>query len=426
MQILEFPTLVQYEVTANCNVNCVYCYNIWKTDTWSISPELTTEASLGVINECGSNGVMRFIFTGGEPTVREDIPELLRCAGKYDSMLVSFLTNGILLSDRQDVLNELKTFDIHVQLTFLGFQSHDRLAGSNGSKEKVLDSLDLLLSKGISTSINIVFLDQTKTELDTTIEFFCKRDIRVGLSRCIPRLPVGGKELDKERASDLYALMTKYNCSTFMPLPICTVKDQFMEAKRPPGSGCTAGYLLGVIGPSGKIRGCTHSPQEFDNVSTVGLRKAWKSLDPYRKSFASIPIPCNECDINGVCRAYCRELITQNGDDPWISDPIKLDSKNFYTFSKKQEDFLLNTAFSPYSGLRSRKENVGVTFISERRVITLNNTASFIVESLCDGNTGKNIIGKLSTKYFNENFNDIKSDVLNIAAISYLFRFITK
>jgi MoaA/NifB/PqqE/SkfB family radical SAM enzyme len=88
-----------YEVTAQCNLRCVHCYNVWKDDVGYSEEELDTQGALRLIGKSiGESRCRQFTFTGGEPAMRKDLEEL---AGRAASLCrdVALITNGTLLEE---------------------------------------------------------------------------------------------------------------------------------------------------------------------------------------------------------------------------------------------------------------------------------------------------------------------------------------
>ncbi|MBR0131314.1 MAG: radical SAM protein, partial [Firmicutes bacterium] len=77
----------------NCNQKCVHCYAAGQPQ--SDEAELSTEEWKRIIDKCREIGVPQITFTGGEPTMREDLFELIRHARWFISRLN---TNGIKLT----------------------------------------------------------------------------------------------------------------------------------------------------------------------------------------------------------------------------------------------------------------------------------------------------------------------------------------
>jgi radical SAM protein with 4Fe4S-binding SPASM domain len=149
-----------------------------------------------------------------------------------------------------------------------------------------------------------------------------------------------------------------------------------LKFQRLPGSGCSAGFFVCAISPNGNIKGCPHSVEEYGNVLKLSIKKAYKTLEPYRKNILkTIPSVCKKCGKLLECKAICRETIKVLGNDPWIKNPFpKRKRKKEICYSKKEKEYLLNSEFVWNDDIKWRKENFGCIIVKERRVLPLNQT----------------------------------------------------
>lgn len=82
---------ITIHITNRCNLNCPYCYK----DANSNLKELSKEDILRIINDAYQIGFKEFIFSGGEPTLRLDLFEILEIVyEKYPDCKFSLITNG--------------------------------------------------------------------------------------------------------------------------------------------------------------------------------------------------------------------------------------------------------------------------------------------------------------------------------------------
>src|SRR5580692_11211534 len=84
------PYLLLAEMTYRCPLHCPYCSN--PTRYPSRQTELTTEEWKRVIDEASELGVLHVLFSGGEPLLRSDLPDLVihaRAAGLYTNLITS-------------------------------------------------------------------------------------------------------------------------------------------------------------------------------------------------------------------------------------------------------------------------------------------------------------------------------------------------
>ena len=147
---------------------------------------MTTEQVKGIIDEFNKLGVNSVSFTGGEPTLRKDLPELVDYAGKTYSFYTGFATNGYLLP------NLLRKYPfegldyVMVSLDFPNAEMHDKYRGKK-CFERAIEGLKIAEKRGIKTIISTVVIKDNvdmmedivslATDLNCTIEILPVEDI---------------------------------------------------------------------------------------------------------------------------------------------------------------------------------------------------------------------------------------------------------
>lgn len=95
ISIMRTPRTVDLEITSRCNLRCRYCYFF---DNPEVNyQDLPTSEWQQFIEELGQCSVMDVCLAGGEPFMREDLPELLAAIVK-NRMRFSLLSNGTLIT----------------------------------------------------------------------------------------------------------------------------------------------------------------------------------------------------------------------------------------------------------------------------------------------------------------------------------------
>lgn len=123
------PFFTQLVVIRKCNLSCTYCNEFDKT-----SDPVPTEALKKRLAKLKSLGAFSVCFTGGEPTLHPDLPELIRHS-RYDLKFVKtvMITNGFYLTkELVTKLNESGLQDMQISID--GVKPNDVTI-------KVLDSL---------------------------------------------------------------------------------------------------------------------------------------------------------------------------------------------------------------------------------------------------------------------------------------------
>src|SRR5579863_10198492 len=97
MRTLDPPMGLIAEITHRCPLQCPYCSNPLELER--AGTELDTATWKRVLDEAAELGVLQMHFTGGEPTARRDLPELVSHASSLQ-MYTNIITSGVLLDER--------------------------------------------------------------------------------------------------------------------------------------------------------------------------------------------------------------------------------------------------------------------------------------------------------------------------------------
>lgn len=107
------------DVTTECNLECSYCF----ASSGHAGDHLAFDEVMSLLAVVSEGGGPRPIqFSGGEPTVRDDLPQLVRAAGKRGFEHVEVNTNGIRLAEEDGYAEQLAEAGVEaVYLQFDGF-----------------------------------------------------------------------------------------------------------------------------------------------------------------------------------------------------------------------------------------------------------------------------------------------------------------
>ena len=132
----------EIRVGFRCNARCGFCYYQELLDN-PVEKEPTSEQIARQLRALRRMGATEIEFTGGEPTIRPDLVDLIADARKLGFVNISIITNGLRLSKRQyaDKLvgagaNDF-LFSIHGQSAAI----HDRHTSIPGSFAKIIEAV---------------------------------------------------------------------------------------------------------------------------------------------------------------------------------------------------------------------------------------------------------------------------------------------
>jgi len=145
------PFQVVWNITRACNLKCLHCY---ESAGVKGEHELSTEEALRGIDILADAGVLILAFSGGEPTMRPDILQLIKHSAER-GMFTAMATNAILFSSRKKVKEFKKAGLQFVQISLDGLnpETHDRFRGVPGCFEKTVQGIKNCVAEGLFIEI---------------------------------------------------------------------------------------------------------------------------------------------------------------------------------------------------------------------------------------------------------------------------------
>lgn len=189
--------VVVWNMTQRCNLKCVHCYA--KAVTEDGTDPISTEQAKVMIDDLAQFGAPVMLFSGGEPLVRKDLPELAKYATSK-GMRAVISTNGTLIDrNMAKMLKEVGLSYVGVSLDG-GEEVHDAFRGVKGAYKKALEGLDYCREEGIKVGLRFTINKRNAVEVPKIFELMKEREIpRV----CFYHLVYSGRgsELIKEDLS---------------------------------------------------------------------------------------------------------------------------------------------------------------------------------------------------------------------------------
>lgn len=138
----------------SCNAACQFC----SIDPKKRNIEKNTEDLLEIIYQANEEGFKYLGIGGGEPTIRKDLPKLIKFANRLDFEIIRIETNGITLSYKDYCKKLIEAGLDFVKLSIHGHNSeiHDKLTQVPGSFNYVMEAIENLHELGIRVEINTV------------------------------------------------------------------------------------------------------------------------------------------------------------------------------------------------------------------------------------------------------------------------------
>ena len=233
------PILCFYYLTYKCNARCSFC-DVYEKD----SPEAAVETVKKRLKDMLPLGVRYIDFTGGEPLLHPDLPELLEYAGEL-AYHTSVTTNCILYPRLAEVLRG-KVDLLHFSLDSADKRQHDEIRGVE-CFDKVLESMDIAAGLGERPDILMTVTQDNYEQIEPLWELVTKYKFMLILNPVFES--VENKPPDRDLAVRLLKLRKRkylYNNTAFLKLILG-------GGNRTEKSRCRAVSATVVISPVGEL-----------------------------------------------------------------------------------------------------------------------------------------------------------------------------
>lgn len=168
------PVIV-WNMTRRCNLKCVHCYAQAQDNTQG-RDDISTEQGKALIDDLAAYGAPVMLFSGGEPLVREDLPELASYATSK-GMRAVVSTNGTLISKAK--AKELKA----VGLSYVGIsmdggeEVHDLFRGVSGSYRRALEGIAACQAEGLKVGLRFTINRRNAGEIPKIFQLLHELEI---------------------------------------------------------------------------------------------------------------------------------------------------------------------------------------------------------------------------------------------------------
>ncbi len=342
--------VVVWNVTQQCNLKCIHCYA--HASDRAVERELTFKEGQQLIDDLSGFGVPVLLFSGGEPLVRKDLPDLAAYAVKR-GMRAVISTNGTLIS--KSLAKRLKEIGLsYVGISLDGMQAvNDRFRGVNGAFNRAMEGIRNCKDAGIKVGLRFTINKANVNEIPKIFNLIEKIDIP---RACFYHLVYAGRgsklveddlsHTESREALNLIINRTKDLHDREMPKEVLTVdnhadgpylylkllKEDPQRAKEvyqllQMNEGNNSGRGIGCISWNGDV----HADQfwrhyRFGNVIERPFSEIWTDLsEPLMKRLKEkkkyVKGRCATCKWLDICGGNFRVRAEAVTGDVWAPDP---------------------------------------------------------------------------------------------------------
>jgi radical SAM protein with 4Fe4S-binding SPASM domain len=308
------PYRMDLALTYRCNDDCAHCYNARSRDF----PEMPASDWKRVLNQLWDLGIPHVVFTGGEPTLRDDLPELVAHAQQL-GQICGLNTNARRLSDPAFLQRLVEAGLDHVQITLESHDSeiHDAMVRRKGAWNQTVQGLKNALDSRLFVMTNTTLLQDNSPFLEGTLDFLGKLGVpTIGLNALIHsgRGLTVGKGLPESALPPLLALAQQQTLQFgqrliwYTPTQYCNFDPMQLELGV---KGCTAALYNMCIEPNGDVLPCQSFYQPVGNI----LQDEWSAIWNHNlcirlRERQGLPEKCQGCALLAECGGGC-PLVTE-------------------------------------------------------------------------------------------------------------------
>ncbi|HEY2473465.1 MAG TPA: pyrroloquinoline quinone biosynthesis protein PqqE [Candidatus Cybelea sp.] len=322
------PLSLLCELTYRCNLQCPYCYN--PLDLKAYRDELSAPQWVTVLQQAAALGVLQAHFSGGEPTLRADLCELIEAAaacGLYSNLI----TQGTFLDDA--LLDRLIGSGLdHIQISIQAPQAElaDRIAGAVAHERK-LDALRRVRERDVALTLNCVLHRLNHDAIEEVIAYAERAGVR--------RLELANVQFygwayrnrlalmptpEQVRRGEQVVAAARERLRGTMEI-VYVLPDYFGDFPKPCMNGWGRQFM--TVTPNGYVLPCPAAAAittlRFENVRERALDEIWRDSESFTRyrGTAWMPEPCRSCERREVDWGGCRCQAYLLTGDAGATDP---------------------------------------------------------------------------------------------------------
>ena len=314
---LSAPYRMDLALTYRCNNRCLHCYTGGPRET----KELNTNQWFRVLDKIHEVGIPHVVFTGGEPTLREDLPDLVEHAEGL-GLVSGLVTNGRRLSDATYLDNLVRAGIDHIQITLESHQKsvHDKITGAPGSWKETVMGLKNAIATPVYTLTNTTLNQYNVKVILKTVDFLHNLGLKHFACNGLiysGKAPKVAKEFAIQE-SELEPILTRIRDHAralgmefiwYTPTEYCVLDPVSLELGM---KCCSACHIAMAVEPDGKVIPCQSYFEPLGNILTDDWKKIWNHpLCQHLRGRKYAPEKCVDCPQLPICGAGCPLKVKQ-------------------------------------------------------------------------------------------------------------------
>ncbi|WP_280267582.1 radical SAM/SPASM domain-containing protein [Nocardia wallacei] len=332
---LDFPLRLEIELTAVCNWNCGFCYNVWKIDPAMSDSEIRravrdlpekhipTELATSILDECADRGCFVIRYSGGETLLHPDAMEIFEHGGRLGLYQVVFTNGHFITADRAA---RLAAANVRCALVSIhgDRDQHNQLTGHPRAYDKAITAMRVLLDAGITVVAELTLVQENVPGALDVIRDAYQLGVReFGVMRYVPTgrnddrygVPVSVtlplmRDIDRLVATECPGMTVAWPCAQ----KLCTSDTDTPLRSDDPTLGlrfsqlsghCESGMVWASVSYDGQLRNCPHSNVYFGQLAERSVADLWPALTDHVHAAVTTRDSCAGCAVADACRGGC-------------------------------------------------------------------------------------------------------------------------
>lgn len=287
-----------------CQAKCGFCYNPPITDEL-LRRELSFEQAAASLYRAAEGGARKLNLHGGEVTLRDDLPKILRLAKKLGFDQITLVTNGVKLGDARYAKSVVAAGVTHVRLSVHApdAATHDRIVAVPGAFDRLTRGISHLKKLGVPVGFNFVLVRDNVSLLpaflkrfvvdeghDDVIVYFPHERGMMALNADSLAVPYSAARPHLLKAASVLDKAGKLSALLLANVPPCAapeLADLLLDWERDPEEASA-----GMVGPEGR------------STDLKAMKDGQKGRVP----------ACGACALKERCRGVEGEYVARFGD----------------------------------------------------------------------------------------------------------------
>ncbi len=268
------PDAVTIAITNSCPCRCVHCSAARRRR----GEDLSFDELRQLIEDLVDMGTTNITFTGGEPMLRQDLPDLVACVDRDRAITQVFTSGAVCDESLISELAEKGLFALQVSLDSPNPAEHDKLRGVKGLFDKAVALIEEALKCGLLVGISTYASPEHIRSGALDEMYRLGSELGVHEITVFDLVPTGALIGEKPFLSeeDHQALIRWHIEKNSLPDGPRVSTMSFIN--HPKTAGCFGGYSQIHVTASGEVTPCDFTPLSFGNVRQRGIRAIWKKF----------------------------------------------------------------------------------------------------------------------------------------------------